>query len=100
MTTTTAETARRTGPDLLGVYLNDHLAGATAGMGLARRMAASAEPGSEPAAGLGTLAAEIAADRAALVTIMTALGIRIRGYKALETLRVAAADRALTVRSD
>jgi hypothetical protein len=82
MTTQTAETARRTGPDLLGVYLNDHLAGATAGMGLARRMAASAEPGSEPAARLGTLAAEIAADRAALVTIMTALGVRIRGYKA------------------
>jgi transglutaminase-like putative cysteine protease len=81
MTLKTAGTARPTGHDLLGVYLNDHLAGATAGMGLARRMAAAAGPGSESAATLGTLAAEIAADRAALVTIMTALGIRIRGYK-------------------
>ena len=81
MTTKTARTARRTGSDLLGVYLNDHLTGATAGMGLARRMAESAEPGSESAALLRTLAAEIAADRAALVTIMTALGIRIHGYK-------------------
>jgi hypothetical protein len=44
-------------------------------------MAESAEPGSESAALLRTLAAEIAADRAALVTIMTALGIRIHGYK-------------------
>lgn len=30
---------------LLGIYLNDHLAGAITGTGLARRMAASAEPG-------------------------------------------------------
>ena len=36
--------------DLLGIYLNDHLAGAIAGTGLARRMAASAEPGTERAA--------------------------------------------------
>lgn len=81
MTAETARVAPRTGRGLLGVYLNDHLAGATAGMELARRMAASADPGSESAAPLRTLAAEIAADRTALVTIMTALGIRIRGYK-------------------
>jgi hypothetical protein len=79
MTTKAAKTARRPGYGLLGVYLNDHLAGATAGMGLARRMAKSAEPGS--AAPLRALAGEIAEDRSALVTIMTALGIRIRGYK-------------------
>lgn len=35
---------------LLGIYLNDHLAGAITGTGLARRMAASAEPGTERAA--------------------------------------------------
>ena len=40
---------------LLGIYLNDHLAGATAGTGLARRMAASAEPGTERAAVLSRL---------------------------------------------
>jgi hypothetical protein len=67
--------------DLLGIYLNDHLAGAIAGTGLARRMAASAEPGTERAAVLSRLAGEITADRAALLRIMTALGIPVRGYK-------------------
>ena len=67
--------------DLLGIYLNDHLAGAIAGTGLARRMAVSAEPGTERADVLSRLAGEITADRAALLRIMTALGIPVRGYK-------------------
>ena len=67
--------------ELLGIYLNDHLAGATTGTGLARRMAASAEPGTERAAALSRLAGEITADRAALLRIMAALGIPVRGYK-------------------
>ena len=67
--------------DLLGIYLNDHLAGATAGVSLVRRMSAAAEPGSPRAAVLERLAREIAADRAALVSVMTALGIRVTGYK-------------------
>jgi hypothetical protein len=67
--------------DLLGVYLNDHLAGATLGMELARRTAASAEPGSERATALSGLATEITEDRSALLGIMAALGIRVRGYK-------------------
>jgi hypothetical protein len=71
----------RTTPDLLGVYLNDHLAGATLGTGLARRTAAAAEPGSERATVLSGLAAEITQDRLALLRIMAALGIRVRGYK-------------------
>lgn len=75
------KTAHRTGQDLLGLYLNDHLAGATVGLELARRMAASAEPGSEPATVLNRLASEVAADRTALITIMTTLGIKVRGYK-------------------
>jgi len=33
------KTARRTEQDLLGVYLNDHLAGATVGVELVRRHA-------------------------------------------------------------
>ena len=33
------KTARRTEQDLLGVYLNDHLAGVTVGLELVRRMA-------------------------------------------------------------
>jgi len=81
MATTTATTTAPTRHDLLGIYLNDHLAGATAGMGLARRMAAAAEPGSARSALLGRLAAEIAADRTALVSIITALGIKVSGYK-------------------
>jgi hypothetical protein len=75
--------------DLLGVYLNDHLAGSTLGLELARRMAASAEPESEPesesesesATVLRGLVAEIAEDRSALLAIMATLGIPVRGYK-------------------
>jgi len=37
--TGTATGTRRSGHDLLGVYLNDHLAGATGGLELARRVA-------------------------------------------------------------
>jgi hypothetical protein len=73
-------TTRGAGRDPLGVYLNDHLAGATAGLELARRMAASAEPGSE-AATLRKLVAEIAADRKTLIEVMAALGVPLRGYK-------------------
>jgi hypothetical protein len=71
--------------DLLGVYLNDHLAGSTLGLELARRMAASAEPESEPESESATvlrgLVAEIAEDRSALLAIMATLGIPVRGYK-------------------
>ena len=67
--------------DLLGIYLNDHLAGAIAGTDLARRMAASAEPGTERAAVLSRLAGEITADQAALLRIMAELGVPVRGYK-------------------
>jgi hypothetical protein len=74
-------TARRNGHDLLGVYLNDHLAGSTVGIELARRMAASAEPGSEAAGILRKLAGEIAADRNALIDIMASLEIPLRSYK-------------------
>ena len=81
MTTRTTKTTQRTEQDLLGVYLNDHLAGATVGLELVRRMAASAEPGSESATVRKRLVSEIAADRSALIKIMTTLGIKIRGYK-------------------
>ena len=75
--------AQRTTRDLLGVYLNDHLAGSTLGVSLARRMAASAEPGSERATALSGLATEITQDRSALLRIMGVLGIQARGYKVL-----------------
>jgi hypothetical protein len=79
----TNQTAQRTRPDLLGIYLNDHLAGSTVGTGLARRMLASAKPGSERATVLSSLASEITEDRSALLRIMAALGVQVRGYKVL-----------------
>jgi hypothetical protein len=74
-------TAQHKGHDFLGIYLNDHLAGATGGVGLARRMAAAAAPRSESARVLSTLVAEITQDRVALLKIMGRLGIPVRGYK-------------------
>jgi hypothetical protein len=65
---------------MLGIYLNDHLAGATAGTELAHRMARSHGDG-EDSGTLRRLAAEIAQDRAALLDIMGALGIKVRRYK-------------------
>jgi hypothetical protein len=68
------------GDSMLGIYLNDHLAGATAGTELAHRMARSHGDG-EDSGTFRRLAAEIAQDRAALLDIMTVLGIKVRSYK-------------------
>ena len=65
---------------MLGIYLNDHLAGATAGSELAHRMARS-HRGREEGGPLSRLAAEIAQDRSALLSIMASLGVTVRGYK-------------------
>lgn len=75
---TTAGTGRSE-PELLGIYLNDHLAGATGGAELARRVAGSHK--GNPGGALQRLAAEVRQDRAALLQIMAALGIPVRGYK-------------------
>jgi hypothetical protein len=79
----TADTARGIGQSevsMLRIYLNDHLAGATAGTELAHRTARSRGDGQD-AGTLRRLAAEIAQDRAALLATMAALGIRVRRYK-------------------
>jgi hypothetical protein len=61
-------------PDrLLGIYLNDHLAGATGGVELARRLRGSAS--GEEAAPIARLCGEIEADRATLERVMDELGI-------------------------
>ncbi|TDD69532.1 hypothetical protein E1262_12900 [Jiangella aurantiaca] len=75
-----AEQTIRPEPQLLGIYLNDHLAGATAGVQLVRRLARSMRgtPLGEPLSGL---AEEIAADREELVAIMDELDVPIRRYK-------------------
>ncbi|HEY2305010.1 MAG TPA: hypothetical protein VGI05_03935 [Streptosporangiaceae bacterium] len=71
---------RQDGQGLLGIYLNDHLAGATGGVGLARRVAA-ARRREEVGDALWHFAVDVAADRAALLEIMAALGVPVRAYK-------------------
>ncbi|MFJ4966461.1 hypothetical protein ACIP6P_29075 [Streptomyces sp. NPDC088729] len=68
--------------DLLGIYLNDHLAGSGAGVGLARRIAAR-HSRSVQGADLHRLAEDIEEDRRSLLAIMDALGARVRRYKVL-----------------
>jgi hypothetical protein len=75
----TATGTTRAGHDLLGIYLNDHLAGATGGAELARRVAGS--HGGEQTGTLRRFAAEVAQDRAALLELMAALEVPVRGYK-------------------
>jgi hypothetical protein len=71
----------RNSPDfLLGIYLNDHLAGATAGLELVRRMA-GAHHGGPSGPTLRRLATEIADDRTVLLDVMRALRIPVRRYK-------------------
>lgn len=59
----------------LGIYLNDHLAGAIAGTELAKR-AAKKNQGSELGRFLTQLATEIEEDRASLEAIMARLGVK------------------------
>ncbi|MDW4909520.1 hypothetical protein RB628_30325 [Streptomyces sp. ADMS] len=72
----------RTDTDLLGIYLNDHLAGATLGTDRARSLAES-ESERDPALAdaVRPIAEEIAEDRADLVRIMRSLDISVRRYK-------------------
>jgi hypothetical protein len=65
---------------LLDIYLNDHLAGATLGAELARRLAASHRD-SPAAAELERLASEVGEDRAALLKVMAALGTPVARLK-------------------
>jgi hypothetical protein len=73
-------TGTRTEPALLGIYLNDHLAGATGGLELVRR-SAGAHRGTPAGATLSALAAEIEQDRASLLQMMTAVEVPVRQYK-------------------
>jgi hypothetical protein len=65
---------------LLEIYLNDHLAAATAGRDLARRAAANNRD-SEYGPFLQRLAAEITEDRESLVSIMRALNVKVDPIK-------------------
>ncbi|MFE5819019.1 hypothetical protein [Streptomyces sp. NPDC056479] len=68
------------GTSYLGIYLNDHLAGATAGTDRARHLARS-DDGSPLVEVLGPVADEIAEDRVSLIRIMRLLGVPVRHYK-------------------
>jgi hypothetical protein len=67
---------------LLAIYLNDHLAGATAGMELARR-AASSNRDTRYGPFLTELARDIEDDRQSLVALMTDLGVRVDRVKVI-----------------
>jgi hypothetical protein len=77
---TAAANIKRSAQDPLGIYLNDHLAGATGGLELARRVARAGHLPAPPAE-LQQFAREVAEDRDALLRMMGTLGIPIRGYK-------------------
>ncbi|MFG2470170.1 hypothetical protein ACGFXB_32560 [Streptomyces canus] len=64
----------------LVIYLNDHLAGATAGVELARRMAQE-HRGSAYGEALESLRKEISQDRQALVRLLADLDVPVRRYK-------------------
>ncbi|QFU92283.1 hypothetical protein [Amycolatopsis sp. YIM 10] len=65
----------------LGTYINDHLAGATGGVDLIRRLAA-AERQTDYGPELRRLAAEIAEDHRSLLEIMERLQVRPARHKA------------------
>jgi hypothetical protein len=65
---------------LLGIYLNDHLAGATGGVELAHRMAGSHHDPAQRMT-LQRLAADIDHDRRALLDLMAVLEVPVRHYK-------------------
>jgi hypothetical protein len=69
-----AASAKAQASKYLATYLNDHLAGSTFALDLAKR-AASENEGTELGAFLSVLALEIEADRRALQEIMSAFGV-------------------------
>jgi hypothetical protein len=76
--------------DLLAIYLNDHLAGATSGVELARRLRGSnqGDPEFEPV--LAEVCSAIEADRETLEAVMDQLGV---GQDKLKPLAATLAER-------
>ncbi|MFF7892107.1 hypothetical protein ACFZDI_09280 [Streptomyces sp. NPDC007907] len=75
-----AQRAPATDMSLLGIYLNDHLAGATAATARVRYLLRSIA-GSPLADALAPVADEIATDRSSLLGIMRRLDVPVRRYK-------------------
>lgn len=65
---------------IIGIYLNDHLAGATVGVELTRRMVQEHRQ-SPYGSDLENLATEISQDRQALLGLMAAFKVPVRRYK-------------------
>jgi hypothetical protein len=80
---------RRVGK-LLAIYLNDHLAGATMGVELARRLQASNQGDPEFGPALAEVCAEIEGDRETLKAVMERLGV---GQSKLKPLAAVLAER-------
>lgn len=78
--------------DLLGVYLNDHLAGAAGGREIARRCLRS-NRGTPLAAQLEVIVDEIQQDRAALLGVMDRLGVSRSPVKEVAGLMAERAGR-------
>ena len=76
--------------ELLAIYLNDHLAGATLGVELARRLRGSNEEDPEFGPALAEVCAEIEADRETLKAVMERLGV---GQSKLKPLAAVFAER-------
>jgi hypothetical protein len=68
------QSSKKTSAELLGIYLNDHLAGAVAGSELARKLSADNE-GTPLGTYLSTLAHAIDADRLTLEELMDRLDV-------------------------
>ncbi len=71
-----------TDTELLGIYLNDHLAGSVTGLDHFRRAAGHHE-GSQTGADLVRIGREVAEDRDALLSTMRRLGVRKARYKSI-----------------
>lgn len=76
--------------ELLAIYLNDHLAGATLGVELARRLRASNRDDPEFGPALAEVCAEIEADRETLKAAMDRLGV---GQSKLKPLAAVLGER-------
>ncbi|MFE2554175.1 hypothetical protein ACFXGI_37550 [Streptomyces sp. NPDC059355] len=77
---------------LLGIYLNDHLAGAGAGISLLKRVT-RVHRGSDAGPRLALLTEEITQDRASLREIMTVLNVPLNHVRALVGVAAAQAGR-------
>lgn len=85
-----ADSSRR--GQMLSIYLNDHLAGATAGAAMFERAARSAS--AELKAELARLTAEVQQDRRSLLDLMSALDVQVRRYKMIAGWLAEKAGRA------